>query len=64
MDFSNALKMMKNGHELTRTSWNMPRLTVRLDAGLLVKRFVNPDIEVPVTFDSEDILAMDWELIR
>ena len=69
MDFTEALHLMRNGHTLTRDSWDDPKQVTTFEAGKLKKVIAcqvahythaklgwNPHIN--------DILAEDWRLVK
>lgn len=61
MDFSEALKMMKNGTKICRFDWDIDEYLFLNDDGVIEyhNRFITssePDI-----VDAEDVVAMDWK---
>lgn len=61
MDFSEALKMMKNGTKICRSDWDIDEYLFLNDDGVIEyhNRFITssePDI-----VDAEDVVAMDWK---
>ena len=72
MDFGNALRMMREGHKVTKTSWNNEQqvvwiesddsgkevLTIKLAKVVGTEDFTNLRYDPTVS----DIMAYDWEL--
>ena len=65
MTFDNALKMLRQGVNLTRLEWEDPKKFVQIDERMFT---VTMDIynyrPIPYSFSHEDLLASDWEVTR
>lgn len=64
VDFGNAVKMMKQGLEMTRTSWDNQKSYVYLDGELFMKKQHDISKPFPVSFYAYELLATDWEVVR
>jgi hypothetical protein len=77
MDFPNALKMVFSGHRLARTAWSDPDRFIRqheisvtsMDNGC--ERPINNVVDCGGPFGTtfytappDDLVALDWELVR
>ena len=67
MGFDQALKMFRQGHELTRTEWNDPGMVVNLKEQMLWRyepHHLYTGVHMPWRPSVSDVLAEDWELVR
>lgn len=79
MNLANALSMLQQGCRMTRSSWDSQRIVyldraVAIDSDLLPDRYVGtgvlkikaPGNSAPAELylGSDDLLALDWEIVR
>ena len=69
MDFTEALNLMRNGHELTRESWDDPRQVATLEGNKLQKVIACrcahwTHMKLGWNPTNNDILAEDWKLVK
>ena len=64
MGFDQALKMLRKGHEMTRTEWNDNKMTVTLKGTTFMRQVPQDYVSVVFHPTVTDVLAMDWELVR
>ena len=66
MGFDQALKMFRQGHELTRTEWDDPDMAVNLKEQMLwrYEDHQHRKMHLPWRPKVSDVLAEDWELVR
>ena len=66
MGFDQALKMFRQGHELTRTKWEDPSMVVNLKGQMLWRFEQHHKVHqhLPWRPKVSDVLAEDWELVR
>lgn len=62
MDFSEALKMMKNGTKICRSDWDIEEYLFLNDDGLIEYHGGFITSSEPDVVDTEDVMAMDWEV--
>lgn len=62
MDFSEALKMMKNGTKICRSDWDIDEYLFLNDDGVIKYHSRFTTSSEPDIVDTEDVMAMDWEV--
>lgn len=61
MDFSEALKMLKNGTKICRSDWNIDEYLFLNDDGVIRYHSRFTTSTEPDVIDAEDLMAMDWK---
>jgi hypothetical protein len=64
MGFDQAIKMLRQNHELTRTKWDDPTQVIQLRDKMLWRYDATKRASFPFRPTVEDVLAEDWELVR
>lgn len=69
MDFTEALHLMRNGHTLTRESWDDPKQVTTFQGGKLQKVIAcqvahYTHAKLGWHPHTNDILAEDWKLVK
>lgn len=62
MDFSEALRMLKNGTRICRSGWNIDEYLFLNGDGVIEYHRRDTTSSEPDIVDAEDVMAMDWEV--
>lgn len=62
MDFSEALRMLKNGTKICRSDWDIDEYLFLNDDGVIEYRSRFTTSTEPDIVDAEDVVATDWKV--
>lgn len=62
MDFSEALKMLKNGTKICRSDWDIDEYLFLNDDGVIEYHSRFTTSTEPYVVDAKDVMAMDWKV--